>query len=187
MLLLCFLMMWHTIVRARGSWRRVPKVLTSVRRIARARGSWRRVPKVPTIVHHNHHMLSTMRCMKCLLNQSKFRQILLMSTKAHYGPQAAMELLVVVEPISVVSDNPTSKQHVLAVLQQQVVHPSKNIQHGLDWVREYDTRTTNEDFMPVLTRKQKHDIKVQKVLANQSPKTHNRSDKWRQLLHKLIS
>jgi hypothetical protein len=50
------------------------------------------------------------------------------------------------------------------VLQQQYVHPSKNIQHGLDlWerVREYDARAAAEGFMPVLTKNQKQKVKVQ--------------------------
>ena len=53
----------------------------------------------------------------------------------------------------------------VVVLQQQHVHPNKNIQHGLDlWdrVREYDARSATEDFTPVLTRKQKQKIKLQK-------------------------
>jgi len=51
----------------------------------------------------------------------------------------------------------------VVVLQQQHVHPSKNIQHGLDlWdrFREYDARSATEDFIPVLTRKQKQKIKL---------------------------
>ncbi|KEH17480.1 DUF4283 domain protein [Medicago truncatula] len=65
------------------------------------------------------------------------------------------------------------------VLQQQHVHPSKNIQHSLDlWdkVREYDARSAAEDFTPVLTRKQTQKIKVQQVLAKQPPKTRARGD-----------
>jgi len=68
----------------------------------------------------------------------------------------------------------------VAVLQQQQVHPSKNIQHGLDlWdrVREYDERSVSEDFMPVLTRKQRQKIKLQQLLAKQPPKTRARGDK----------
>jgi len=66
---------------------------------------------------------------------------------------------------------------VVAELQQQEVHPSKNIQHGLDlWdrVREYDERSAVEDFTTVLTRKQKQKIKLQQVLAKQPTKTHSR-------------
>jgi len=47
-------------------------------------------------------------------------------------------------------------EHVTAEIQQQEVHPSKNIQHGLDlWerVRQYDERSAVEDFTAVLTRK----------------------------------
>jgi len=68
----------------------------------------------------------------------------------------------------------------VVVLQQQHVHPSKNIQHGLDlWdrVRECDERSAAEDFTSVLTRKQKQKIKLQQVLAKQPPKTHARGDK----------
>jgi len=64
--------------------------------------------------------------------------------------------------------------------QQQHVHPNKNIQHGLDlWdrVREYDARCANEDFMPVLTRKQKQKLKLQQVLSKQPSKTPARGDK----------
>jgi len=62
----------------------------------------------------------------------------------------------------------------VVVLQQQHVHPSKNIQHGLDlWdrVHEYDARSATDDFTPALTRKQKQKIKLQQVLAKQPPKT----------------
>ena len=58
-------------------------------------------------------------------------------------------------------------EHVTAEIQQQEVHPSKNIQHGLDlWerVRQYDERSAVEDFTPVLTRKQKQKLKLQQVL-----------------------
>ena len=66
---------------------------------------------------------------------------------------------------------------MVAELQQQEVHPSKNIQHGLDlWdrVREYDERSAAEDFTTVLTRKQNHKIKLQQVLAKQPTKTRFR-------------
>jgi len=74
---------------------------------------------------------------------------------------------VIVERFLVVSASmPTTiqEEQVVAELQQQEVHPSKNIQHGLDlWnrVREYDERSAAEDFTPVLTRKQKQKIKLQ--------------------------
>jgi hypothetical protein len=58
-------------------------------------------------------------------------------------------------------------QHEEVVLQQQHVHPSKNIQHGLDlWarVREYDARAAAEGFQPVLTKNKKQKIKVQQIL-----------------------
>ena len=56
---------------------------------------------------------------------------------------------------------PTTKEQVAVELQQQEVHPSKNIQHGLDlWnrVREYDERSAAEDFSPVLTRKDRKSV-----------------------------
>jgi len=62
----------------------------------------------------------------------------------------------------------TAVQQLVAPLQPQEFHPSKNIQHGLDlWdrVREYDARAAAEGFMPVLIRNQKQKIKVQQVLA----------------------
>jgi len=65
----------------------------------------------------------------------------------------------------------------VVILQKQEVHPSKNIQYGLDlWarVREYDARSAAEDFMRVLTRKQK--LKVQQVLAKQPTKSRVRGD-----------
>jgi len=62
------------------------------------------------------------------------------------------------------------------------VHPSKNIQHGLDlWerIREYDARSAaeaeaTEDFVPVLTRNQKQKLKVQNVLSKQPLKSRGR-------------
>jgi len=47
------------------------------------------------------------------------------------------------------------EEQVVASLQQQEVHPTKNIQHGLDlWerVRKYDKRSAAEDFTLVLSR-----------------------------------
>jgi len=69
-------------------------------------------------------------------------------------------------------------EHVAVEIQQQV-HPSKNIQHGLDlWerVRQYDARSAVEDFTPVLTRKQKQKLKLQQVLQKQPTKTRARGD-----------
>ena len=66
-----------------------------------------------------------------------------------------------------------------AKIQQQEVHPSRNIQHGLDlWerVRQYDARSAVEDFTPVLTRKQKQKLKVQQVLQKKPTKTRARGD-----------
>ena len=68
---------------------------------------------------------------------------------------------------------------MVADLQQQEVHPSKNIQHGLElWerVRQYDERSAVEDFTSVLTRKQKQKIKLQQVLAKKPPRTRARGD-----------
>jgi len=72
---------------------------------------------------------------------------------------------------------PVNDPMVIASSEQQEVHPSMNIQHGLDlWnrVREYDARSAAEDFSPVLTRKQKQKIKLQRVLAKQSTNTRSR-------------
>jgi len=71
------------------------------------------------------------------------------------------------------------EEQEVVVLQHQGVHPSKNIQHGLDlWarVREYDERSAAEDFTPVLTRKQEQKLKLQHVLAKQPTKTRARGD-----------
>jgi hypothetical protein len=83
-----------------------------------------------------------------------------------------------------VADNlPTVNEQEVVGMQQQEVHPSKNIQHGLDlWerVREYDARTAVEAAessnisLPVLTRNQKQKIKVQHVLSKQPPKSRAR-------------
>jgi len=70
-------------------------------------------------------------------------------------------------------------EHVAAEIQQQEVHPSKNIQHGLDLceqVCQYDERSALEDFTPVLTRKQKQNLKLQQVLQKQPTKTCARGD-----------
>jgi len=79
----------------------------------------------------------------------------------HSGSRSSLVLPVVIEqPLAEKVSMPTAiqEQKVVASLQQQEVHHSKNIQHGLDlWerVREYDKRSADEDFTPVLTRKQK--------------------------------
>ena len=70
-------------------------------------------------------------------------------------------------------------EHVAAEIQQQEVHPSKNIQDGLDlWerVRQYDERSAIEDFTSVLTRKQKQKLKLQQVLKKQPTKTRAQGD-----------
>jgi len=79
---------------------------------------------------------------------------------------------------------PTVTTHEVVVMQRQEVHPSKNIQHGLDlWerVREYDARTTveaaqSDTSLPILTRNQKQKIKVQQVMSKQPPKSRVRGD-----------
>jgi len=77
---------------------------------------------------------------------------------------------------------PTEKAQELVILQRQEVHPSKNIQHGLDlWerVREHDARLATEasdDFMLVLTRNQKQKLKVQHVLSKKPSKSRARGD-----------
>jgi hypothetical protein len=73
-----------------------------------------------------------------------------------------------------------------AVLQRQEVHPSKNIQDGMDlWarVREYDARSAAEaeaaaskGIKQVLTRNQKQKIKVQSVIPKQSSKSRARGE-----------
>jgi len=75
-----------------------------------------------------------------------------------------------------------SSQAPVVILQRQDVHPSKNIQLGLElWerVREYDARSAaeaNDGFMPVATRNQKQKLKVQHVLAKQPSKSRARGD-----------
>jgi hypothetical protein len=76
----------------------------------------------------------------------------------------------------------TAQAQEVVILQRQEVHPSKNIQHGLDlWerVRAYDARSTAEatdGFMPVLTKNQKQKLKVQHVLPKQPSKSRARGD-----------
>jgi len=88
----------------------------------------------------------------------------------HSDSCSSLVLPVVIEqPLAKNVSMPTTiqEQQVVASLQQQEVHPNKNIQHGLDlWerVREYDKRLADEDFTPVLTRKQKQKLKLQQVL-----------------------
>lgn len=86
---------------------------------------------------------------------------------------------IVERSLAVSASMPTTiqEEQLVTELQQQEVHPSKNIQHGLDlWVRvrEYDERSAVEDFTPVLTRKQKQKIKIQQVIAKQPTKTRSR-------------
>ena len=98
----------------------------------------------------------------------------------HTGSGHSLVSPVIVErSLAVSASMPTTSQEeqVVAELQQQEVHPSKNIQHGLDlWdrVREYDARSAVEDFTTVLTRKQKQKIKLQQDLAKQPTKTRSR-------------
>jgi hypothetical protein len=84
--------------------------------------------------------------------------------------------------VAVGGSSVTHDQHVV-VLQRQEVHPSKNIQHGLDlWerVREYDARSAaeaSEGSMQVLTRNQKQKVKVKQVLNQQPSKPRARGDR----------
>ncbi|RHN79268.1 hypothetical protein MtrunA17_Chr1g0175461 [Medicago truncatula] len=79
----------------------------------------------------------------------------------HFESDHSLVSPVIVEQSLVVSASmPTTiqEEQVVVELQQQEVHPSKNIQHSLDlWnrFREYDERSAAEDFTHVLTRKQK--------------------------------
>lgn len=75
--------------------------------------------------------------------------------------------------------------HESVPLQRQEVHPSKNIQHGLElWerIREYDARSaleaaaTTDNFVPVLTRNQKKKLKLQTVLSKKSSKSRAQGD-----------
>nr|ABD28740.2 hypothetical protein MtrDRAFT_AC149208g40v2 [Medicago truncatula] len=100
----------------------------------------------------------------------------------HSGSRSSLVLSVVIEqPLAENVSMPTAiqEEQVVASLQQQEVHPCKNIQHDLDlWerVREYDKRSAAEDFMPVLNRKQRHELKLQQVLPKQPTKTHAQGD-----------
>ena len=100
--------------------------------------------------------------------------------EVHYGSRPSLASPVVVERSLAASASMTiPEEQEVVVLQQQHVHPSKKIQHGLDlWdkVCEYDARSATEYFTQVLTRKQKQKIKLQQVLANQPPKTRARGD-----------
>jgi hypothetical protein len=74
------------------------------------------------------------------------------------------------------------KDQIEILPQRQEVHPSKNIQHGLElWnrVREYDARSAAEasaGLLPVLTRNLKNKLKVQHVLQKQPTKSRARDD-----------
>ena len=92
---------------------------------------------------------------------------------SHEGTEEAVQVDVNIN----VSHN--QDEHVAAEIQQQEVHPSKNIQDGLDlWerVRQYDERSAIEDFTSVLTRKQKQKLKLQQVLKKQPTQTRARGD-----------
>lgn len=95
----------------------------------------------------------------------------------------ALKIPMVTEASSVVDGGmPLAKDQNVVILQRQEVHPSKNIQHGLDlWerVRDYDARSAAEaaaGFMPVLTQNQKQKLKVQYVLSKQPSKSRARGD-----------
>jgi hypothetical protein len=98
-------------------------------------------------------------------------------TDAHVDVTVA-ENLMRPPNIFVSHDGDAMPQHDGVDLQQQHVHPSKNIQHGLDlWerVREYDARAAAEGFMPVLKKSQKQKVKVQQILPK-PPKTRARGE-----------
>jgi hypothetical protein len=95
----------------------------------------------------------------------------------------ALKTVLVTEDASVIDGGmPMATDQNDIVPQRQEVHPSKNIQLGLElWerVREYDARSVAEasaGFMPVLTRNRKQKLKVQHVLASQPPKSRARGD-----------
>ena len=92
---------------------------------------------------------------------------------------------VMTSPMVVDGGIPTANSQEVVSLQRQEVHPSKNIQHGLNlWerVREYDARSaveaaeTPDKFMHVLTRNQKQKLKVQQVLSKHPTKSRARDD-----------
>jgi hypothetical protein len=86
-------------------------------------------------------------------------------------------------PLNVIEvDVPSVPEQQGVIPQRQEVHPSKNIQLGVElWerAREYDARAAAEaaaGLLPVLTRKQKQKIKMQNVLANQPTQSRTRGD-----------
>jgi len=117
------------------------------------KGSHERVSHSPPVKHVEVHEAS--------VESAQVQMDLVVEhVDVHSGSRSSLVLLVVIEqPLIEHVSMPTTiqEEQVVASLQQQEVHPSKNIQHGLDlWERvcEYDKRSTDEDFTPVLTRKQ---------------------------------
>lgn len=103
----------------------------------------------------------------------------------HEDSDIALKSAEVDQTIFKVGCLPTVSAPEVVGMQRQEVHPSKNIQHGLElWerVREYDARSATEASnssdisLPVLTRNQKQKIKVQHVLSKQTPKPRARGD-----------
>lgn len=127
--------------------------------------------------HHNISLIDP------LVVPSENSDGLLDDTDEVLAGSQAMKTPMVTEASNVVDGGmPSTKEHNVVILQRQEVHPSKNIQHGLDlWerVREYDARSAAEapdGFMPVLTRNQKQKLKVQHVLSKQPSKSRARGD-----------
>ncbi|AES89881.2 40S ribosomal protein S28-1 [Medicago truncatula] len=82
----------------------------------------------------------------------------------------ALKSPVVTEESSVVDGGmSTAKEQNVVILQRQEVHP----------IRAYDARSAAEatdGFMPVLTRNQKHKLKVQYILSKKPSKSRARGD-----------
>jgi hypothetical protein len=86
-------------------------------------------------------------------------------------------------PLNVIEvDVPSVPKQQGVIPQRQEVHPSKNIQLGVElWerAREYDARAAAEaaaGLLPVLTRNQKQKIKMQNVLTKQPTQSRTRGD-----------
>jgi len=101
---------------------------------------------------------------------------------ASVGTQALTTSLVTVKSSAIHGGMALGKDPITSSPQRQEVHPSKNIQLGLelwDRVRVFDARSVVEGlagFMPVLTRNQKQKLRVQHVLPTQPSKSRARGD-----------
>jgi len=137
------------------------------------RGSHERVPHSSPIEHNEVHEVSV----ESVQVQT---DIVVEHVDVHSRSCHSLVSPVVVErSLPENTSMPTSIQEekVVTDLQQQEVHPSKNIQAGLElWerFRQYDERSAVEDFTSVLTRKQKQRIKLQQVLPKKPTKTRAR-------------